>query len=235
MLGANLRTQPICSGRTGARPRGGLVLTWLLLAVLGMIWAALLFPSRSRSPKSSVEDFEQRMNLLAEANRAAPGRWVLMPRKGQRFMGPERERARVRRRRRQVFMVLLEATGLTLIMGIFPPFRIMLWVTAVLVFVLLVYMATLVRLRAEEQERARTHRTAAYERVAYAPGNGYGNGNGHAARYARSGNGNGNGHQRPQERADWLESGLRLADDDVHVVVYRSDEIDTSTLTSASH
>jgi hypothetical protein len=132
-------------------------------------------------------------------------------------------------------MVLLEATGLTLIMGIFPPFRIMLWVTVVLVFVLLVYMATLVRLRAEELERARTYRTAAYDRVAYASGNGYGNGNGHGARYAGSGNGNGAGHQYQQERADWLESGLRLVDDDVHVVVYRSDEIDTSTLTSASH
>ncbi len=69
MLGANLRFQPICSGRTGARPRGGLVLTWLLLAALGIIWAALLLPSRSRSPKSSVEEFEQKMNLLAEANR----------------------------------------------------------------------------------------------------------------------------------------------------------------------
>jgi hypothetical protein len=227
------------------------VLTWLLLAVLGIIWAALLFPSRSRSPKSSVEDFEQRMNLLAEANRAAPGRWVLMPRKGQRFMGPDRERARVRRRRRQVFMVLLEATGLTLIMGIFPPFRIMLWGTALLTFVLLVYMATLVKLRAEEQERARWHRRAAHDRVAYASGygngyaagngngsgNGYGGGhaNGDRARTAWSGNGNGYGYQHEQERADWLESGLRLVDDDVHVVVYRSDEIDTSTLTSASH
>jgi hypothetical protein len=187
------------------------------------------------------------MNLLAEANRAAPGRWVLMPRKGQRFMGPDRERARVRRRRRQVFMVLLEATGLTLLMGIFPPFRIMLWGTGLLTLVLLVYMATLVKLRAEEQERARWYRRAAQEQVAYASGygNGYaaGNGNGYAnghangdrAGHAWNGNGNGNGYHQEQERADWQESGLRLVDDDVHVVVYRSDEIDTSSLTSASH
>jgi hypothetical protein len=213
-------------------------LTWLLLAVLGMIWAALLFPARSRSPKSSVEEFEQKMNLLAETNRAAPGRWVLMPRKGHRFMGPDRERARVRRRRRQVFMVLLEATGLTLIMAIFPPFRSMLWVTAILAVVLLVYMATLVRLRAEELERARMRRTIAYEPAyalgygnGYGNGNGNGNGNGHAGRPAT--NGNGNGQRRVDARADWLESGLRLVDEDVHVVVYRSDEIDTSSLTSA--
>jgi hypothetical protein len=224
------------------------VLTWLLLAALGIIWAALLIPSRSRSPKSSVEDFEQRMNLLAEANRAAPGRWVLMPRKGQRFMGADRERARVRRRRRQVFMVLLESTGLTLIMGIFPPFRIMLGVTIVLVFVLLVYMATLVKLRAEEVERSRLERMAlnghgakgrfytdeygyrwptsqssqpAYHASSYRNGNG-------------DGNGNGNGHGQLDPHVDWLESGLRLVDDDVHVVVYRSDEIDVSGVTPAS-
>jgi len=217
------------------------VLTWLLLSVLGIIWAALLLPSRSRSPKSSVEEFEQKMNLLAEANRAAPGRWVLMPRKGQRFMGPDRGQARVKRRRRQVFMVLLEATGLTLIMGIFPPFRIMLWVTAVLVFLLLVYMAVLVKLRAEELERARMQRMTAYRPAAYAAGYGneIGNGRLHAAGHAGNGNGYGgngygNGRQGHEARADWLESGLRLIDDDVHVVVYRSDEIDTSSLTPSS-
>lgn len=222
------------------------MLTWLLLAVLGIIWAALLIPSRSRSPKSSVEDFEQRMNLLAEANRAAPGRWVLIPRKGQRFMGADRERARVRRRRRQVFMVLLESTGLTLIMGIFPPFRIMLGVTVFLVFVLLVYMATLVKLRAEELERARIERMAA--RVHTPTGRYYTDEYGYRwpaeqssqpAYHASSdgsgnGNGNGTGNGRLDPHADWLESGLRLVDDDVHVVVYRSDEIDVSGVTPAS-
>jgi hypothetical protein len=139
-------------------------------------------------------------------------------------------------------MVLLEATGLTFIMGLFPPFRIMLWFTALLVLVLLVYMAALVKLRAEEVERARRRRMAArgreytdaygytwparasapYRAAAY--GNAYGNG-------AR--NGAGNGHQRIDYAAEWLESGLRMVDDDVHVVVFRSDEIDTSSLTSA--
>jgi len=210
------------------------VLTWLLLSVLGIIWAALLFPSRSRSPKSSVEEFEQKMNLLAEANRAAPGRWVLMPRKGQRFMGPDRGRARVKRRRRQVFMVLLEATGLTFIMGLFPPFRIMLGVTVVLVFLLLVYMAVLVRLRAEELERARMQRMTAYKPAAHVARYGNGNGNSHAPLYAGNGYGYGNGDPELDARTDWLETGLRVVDEDVHVVVYRSDEIDTSSLTQSS-
>ena len=150
-------------------------------------------------------------------------------------------------------MVLLEATGLTLLMGIFPPFRIMLWFTAFLVIVLLAYMATLVKLRAEEVERARMHRMAArrrgytdpygytwpararssYHPAAYGNGSEYalanGDGNGRAAR-----NGGGTGYQRVDYGAEWLESGLRLVDDDVHVVVYRSDEkIDTSSLTTA--
>jgi hypothetical protein len=209
-----------------------------------------------------VEDFEQKMNVLAEAHRAAPGRWVLMPRKGHRFMGPDRQRARVKRRRRQVFMVLLEATGLTLIMGIFPPFRIMLWATAVLVFVLLAYMAALVSLRVEEVERARMRSTATgrddgpggygyeyeyepagyararYESPARASSYGNGNGGGYAFRNSSNGNGNGNGHGNgqgaPGGGAEWLETGVRVVDDDVHVVVYRSDEIDTSSLTSAS-
>ncbi len=210
------------------------MLTWLLLSVLGIIWAALLFPSRSRSPKSSVEEFEQKMNLLAEANRAAPGRWVLMPRKGQRFMGPDRGRARVKRRRRQVFMVLLEATGLTFIMGLFPPFRIMLGVTVVLVFLLLVYMAVLVRLRAEELERARMQRMTAYKPAALVARYGNGNGNGHAPLHAGNGHGYGNGNPELDARTDWLETGLRVVDEDVHVVVYRSDEIDTSSLTQSS-
>jgi len=141
-------------------------------------------------------------------------------------------------------MVLLEATGLTFIMGLFPPFRIMLWFTALLVLVLLVYMAALVKLRAEEVERGRRHRMAMRARGytdaygytwparasapnrAAAYGDAYGDGNG-----AR--NGAGNGHQRIDYAAEWLESGLRMVDDDVHVVVYRSDEIDTSSLTSA--
>jgi len=217
-------------------------LTWLLLAVLGIIWAALLLPSRARSPKSSVEEFEQRMNMLAEANRAAPGRWVLMPRKGQRFMGPERGRARVRRRRRQVFMVLLEATGLTLIMGIFPPFRIMLGVTAVLAFILLAYMAALVKLRADELEKDRMERMARRAPARSSPGwyspafydAQYEGGNGYGVAYASNGNGHGNGRRGLGPGAEWHETGVRVIDDDVHVIVYRSDEIDTRSLTAVS-
>jgi hypothetical protein len=199
-------------------------LSWLLLGLLGIIWAAFLIPSRKRSTTSSVEDFERRMSLLAEANNTVPGRWVLMPRKGARLIGSrDRERIRARRRRRQIFMVLLESTVLTLLMGVFPPFRVMLYGTGILAFILLAYSAILVKIREEELARARLRvameRQRAYEasipaartrtmataaRYAVplqANGNGHTNGNGHANGRVHASangngyaNGNGNGH-----------------------------------------
>lgn len=101
---------------------------WLLLAALGIIWAAFLIPSAGRrrvhSPSTTVEEFEHNMDLLAGAEDPAEGRWVVTPRKGVRFVGArERQRARVRGRRRRVLMFLTEATGLVLLIGMFPPLR----------------------------------------------------------------------------------------------------------------
>src|SRR6266496_1394625 len=117
------------------RPREGWVVTWLLVAGLGIIWVASLLPHRRgrTSPTSSIEEFERKMNLLADTHRTSSGRYVLIPRENERFVGPrDRERIRVRRRRRTVFTVLFEATGVSLLIGLFPPLRAMLFVTAVL-------------------------------------------------------------------------------------------------------
>ena len=55
---------------------------WLLLAVLGIIWAAVLLPGRKKeaSPAASVEEFGKNMDRLAESEQE--GRWVVMPQKG---------------------------------------------------------------------------------------------------------------------------------------------------------
>jgi len=93
---------------------------WLLLGVLVIIWAAFLIPiGRRRSDSRSVEDFERRMELLANAEvHGTTGRWIVTPRKGVRFLGPrERQQARARARRRRVFVFLLEAIALTLLIG----------------------------------------------------------------------------------------------------------------------
>jgi hypothetical protein len=116
---------------------------WLLLAVLGIIWAVFLIPHRG--PQQSVEGFERDMDMLSHLNR--PGRWVLMPRKDERFRGPGgRARARARERRRRVFIVLFEAIALTGLIGAFPPLRAMWWVTGGFLVVLGGYVSLLVRM-----------------------------------------------------------------------------------------
>jgi hypothetical protein len=162
------------------------VLSWILASLLVIIWLAFFLPSRHRSPAASVEEFEQKMSLLAETHRDAPGRWVLMPRR--RFLGPQdRARARVVRRRRLIFTGLLEATVLFLLMGMVPPLRPMLFAAGALAFLLLVYSALLVQLRIGEHERARRgparRRATAPSRVTYPDGytaeRVYSGGNGH--------------------------------------------------------
>jgi hypothetical protein len=173
-------------------------LSWLLPAGLVIIWAAFLLPRRSRSPASSVEEFERKMSLLAGTNKTM-GRWVLMPRRGERFMGPrDRNRTRARRRRRHVFVALLDAIVITLLIGLVPPLRVMLFGTAFLVLLLIAYSALLVQVKLTESAAARSGNGRSYRSVAevsralVAVSNGRGArvaGNGHG--FARNGNGEG--------------------------------------------
>ncbi len=235
----------------GRGRREGWHLSWIFIAALGIIWAAFLLPfgSRRASPASTVEEFERKMDLLAETNRTPGGRYVLVPRKGERFMGPrDRERVRVRRRRRIVFTFLLEATALTLLIGMFPPLRDMLVGTIILAGLLVAYTVLLLSLRAEDRRRHRRQRAArlagatrfervpaaSMRRLSYAyPGNGRSNGNGHSGA-------NGNGHSTGEERhgvparvieeEELLGSGVRIIEDDVHVIVRRSSELERERL-----
>lgn len=148
---------------------------WLLLAVLGIIWAVFLIPHRG--PQESVEGFEKDMDMLSHLNR--PGRWVLVPRRDERFLGTGgRARARARERRRRVFTVLAEVIALTGLIGAFPPLRAMWWVTAAFFGVLATYIYLLVRLH-PPQSGTSVGRAGA--------------GNGHAAPTAVL-EGSGNGH-----------------------------------------
>ena len=133
---------------------------WLPLAVLGIMWAAFLLPTRGRAPtpQGSVGDFERRMELLAQAEtHGTEGRWIVTPRKGMRFMGPtERHRARARERRRQVFIFLLESIGITFMIGLVPPLRVAWTVTALFAALLGVYVWLLLTIKHRES----TYRTA---------------------------------------------------------------------------
>lgn len=126
---------------------------WLALAVLGIIWAALLLPGpkrrRSNSPlRREMDDQEFRH----------PGRWIMSPKRGSRFVGRHaRTRLRAQDRRRQVYVFLLEAIGLTGLMGLFPPLRGMLVISGFLVALLVAYTAMVVQATRTAPVRREAH------------------------------------------------------------------------------
>ena len=124
---------------------------WLLLGLLAIMWAAFLVPAgRKRSDARSVEEFERRMELLAQAEvHGTGGRWIVTPRKGVRFLGPrERQQARARARRRRIFVFLLEAIGLSMLIGVVPPLRVAWVVAGGLAGLLVLYVWALLVLKA---------------------------------------------------------------------------------------
>ena len=127
---------------------------WLLLAAFAIMWVAFLVPwGRRRSEAGSVSDHERRMEMLANAEvHGTAGRWIVTPRKGVRFLGPqERERARARERRRRVFVFLLEGLGLSFLIGLVPPLRPMWMVTVTFAALLLVYTWALLAIKSRTQ------------------------------------------------------------------------------------
>ena len=124
-------------------------MSWLMLAALGMIWAAFLLPSdRRKASKRSVEDFGRNMELLAETDGHRQGRWIITPRKGVAFVGPrERAHQRAQERRRKVLVFLLESIGLTFLIGLVPPLHVVWWATAALLVLLAAYLWMLLSIR----------------------------------------------------------------------------------------
>ena len=122
---------------------------WLLLAVLGIIWAAVLLPGwkKGASPAASVEEFEKNMDRLADSEQE--GRWVIMPQKGMPIgTTATSSRSAVLERRRRVLVFLLEGTAVSFVIGLLPPLRSMWIVTSGFAVALFLYCWLLVRLRA---------------------------------------------------------------------------------------
>jgi len=187
---------------------------WLPLAGLGIIWATFLLPRRrTASPGASVEEFDRRMRLLAEADRPA-GRWIVAPAKGARFLGPrERARARARARRRRVFGFLLESVALTFLIGSVPPLRPVWYATGFLAGLLGLYVWLLLWLKGREPSaRARLAAGAPRRGVEGSPGRA-GAAFARAQRYVAEGVGR-------IPRPTWGGLGS-VGDDLVHVVVRR--------------
>jgi hypothetical protein len=114
------------------------------------MWAAFLVPLASRRrATTSVEEFERRMEFLAHAEvNGTPGRWIVTPRKGARFIGDaERRRARTRDRRRRILVFLIEAIGVTFLMGLVPPLRVFWYGSVGLAVLLLAYVWVLISIK----------------------------------------------------------------------------------------
>jgi hypothetical protein len=109
------------------------------------------------------------MELLAQAeSHGTEGRWIVTPRKGVRFMGPtQRHRARARQRRRQVFTFLLEAIGITFLIGLVPPLRVAWAVSGAFAALLAIYVWLLLTIKHRESAfRTAPHR---HQRTQAAP------------------------------------------------------------------
>jgi hypothetical protein len=180
---------------------------WLLLIGLGIVWAVFLFPQRrSRTSAFAIEEFNRDMGLLADTERSG-GRWIVAPRKDVRFMGgEERARCRTIARRRRFFVVLLEALGLSFLIGLFPPLRGMWIATALIAALLAAYVWMLVQAKRHEG-RHRVTRETAEPALAPAPVS--------VGEHRWSG---------PQPYGAY---GQLAQDDLVHVVVYRSGGLQT--------
>ncbi len=225
---------------------------WLLLALLGIIWAAFLLPRRHSSPLGSAKEFERTLNLLRETNRTVSGRWVLVPPKGRALEGGQTSRRmRARRRRRLVFVLIADAVLLTGIIGAFPGLRPMLYGTAALSTFLLLYSGLLAAITSHERAELRRRKARSLLQgpprvmTRYTPTTaGSRNGNGHRE---LNGNGhsiaNGHGDGRPTANGHWtiaVSDGRRMAatafedsNEVVHVIVRRAPGRSRSAIRSA--
>jgi hypothetical protein len=114
-----------------------------------------------------MEAFHNDMEVLAQADGSAPrGRYIVTPQKGVAFLGPhERARSRAKERRRRVFVFFLESIGLTFLIGLVPPLRVVWMISGVLTGLLAVYVWILLAIKARESA-PHPHATA---RAARAP------------------------------------------------------------------
>lgn len=144
----------------------------MVLVVLAGIWAAVLVPPMLRSraegrPADSIGNFRQQLRVLQRTGPAADAMLggarpsaarSAAPRPGRPSLSPAQlaqsaRRARTLRRRRDVLAVLLAGMAGTLLLGLFPSLRPLLWLHVALDLAFFGYVALLVRARNAAAER----------------------------------------------------------------------------------
>lgn len=123
-------------------------MTSLVIVLLVVLWGAVFGPAilrarKDTSPIASVGAFRRGMRALSGGRSTTPGRWVMMP------MTPadaEHHANHAVHRRRMVFETLVIAAGASLLLGLIPSMRVLLYVHLVIdailgAFVLLLLQA----------------------------------------------------------------------------------------------
>ena len=143
----------------------------MVLLVLAVIWGAVLVPpmlrARSESrPADSIGNFRHQLSVLRRTGPTVvpAANQLRIPRYGApvprptyhmaRTYSPEgARRARTVKRRRDVLFTLVVAMGVTLLLGLLPPFRALLWMHLACDALFAGYVAMLVRARNAAAER----------------------------------------------------------------------------------
>lgn len=167
-------------------------MTFLVLVVLGILWAAFLLPPLVRArtegrPADSIMSFRRQLATLRRTRpvtyrpltaprphayitpSSASGVASLADRRnlaatrrpGARPVAPQAlvaaglptARSRTLRRRRDVFIALLGSAGATLVLGLLPPLRVLLYAHLVVDVLLVAYVALLIRQRTVAAEQ----------------------------------------------------------------------------------
>jgi hypothetical protein len=140
--------------------------TIVVLLILAVVWAIVLVPPALRArqegrPAESISHFRRQLFTLQRTGpwsrpapslaglHAVPSPAVLQARANARGM----HQTRAQKRRRDIFVGLLAAMGISLVLGLIPALRI-LWLVHLLADMLFIgYVALLVRMRNDAAER----------------------------------------------------------------------------------
>ena len=142
----------------------------MVLLVLAGIWAAVLVPpmmrARSESrPADSIGNFRHQLSVLRRTGPTVvpPAHALRIPsfsvapapryQMARSYSAGGARRARTMKRRRDVLFTLAAAMGITLVLGMLPPFRAVLWLHVACDLAFGAYVALLIKIRNEAAER----------------------------------------------------------------------------------
>ena len=142
----------------------------MVLLVLAVIWGAVLIPpmlrARSESrPADSIGNFRHQLSVLRRTGPTVvpPAHALRIPRftaapaptyqMARTYSTEGARRARTVKRRRDVLLTLVVAMGVTLVLGMLPPFRAVLWLHVACDIAFGLYVTMLIKIRNQAAER----------------------------------------------------------------------------------